>query len=340
MRLISPLPLVLAGLFLAACGEQSTAPSNSLRGDGEGSAISAALGYSVWSLATRVEDTPGADPTFNGSDLDGCPFVSRDAKTFYMASNRPGGLGKIDIWVSTRESVDDPWGAPVNLGEPVNSIEDDFCPTIARDGHLFFFVSSRAGGCGGTDIYTTRLREGGGFEQPQNLGCDVNSSADEASPFPLPERATGPVLYFSSVRPGGFSPEAPGATVGDADLYVSESNGGVFGPAELVPGANSAAQDGQPNVRRDGLELFFFSTRSGTLGMADIYGATRATTLDAWSTPVNLGSNVNSTLADTRPSLSWDGTTLYFGSTRTGGGAEGSTDIYVTTRDKLTGGGN
>ena len=69
--------------------------------------------------------------------------------------------------------------------------------------------------------------------------------------------------------------------------------------------------------------------------MADIYAATRAKTSGTWSAPVNLGSNVNSPLAETRPSLSWDGTTLYFGSTRPGG--EGMIDIYVTTRAKLAG---
>jgi hypothetical protein len=59
-----------------------------------------------------------------------------------------------------------------------------------------------------------------------------------------------------------------------------------------------------------------------------------ASTSGAWSTPLNLGPNVNSTTgAETRPSLSWDGTTLYFGSTRSGG--DGMADHYVTTRDRL-----
>jgi hypothetical protein len=291
--------------------------------------------FGAWSAATRVEAAPGTDPSFNGAALDGCPFISRDGKTFYMASNRAGGLGGIDIWVSTRASVGDPWGAPVNVGEPVNSPANDFCPTVVRDGHDFYFVSNRSGGCGGDDIYATRLRPHG-WDPVQNVGCDLNSAANEASPMPLPESGSGPVLYFSSNRAGGFSADAPGAASGDSDLYVSESHGGVFGAAELVPGANSAAEDGQPNVRRDGLELFFFSTRPGTLGMADIYAATRASTSDAWSTPVNLGPNVNSALgAETRPSLSWDGTTLYFGSTRPGG--EGMADHYVTTRDRLVG---
>jgi hypothetical protein len=288
-----------------------------------GAALAATRDYGSWSQAVRVESIPGTDPSFNGSALDGCPFVSRDGKTFYMASSRPGGLGGIDIWVSRRASADDPWGAPVNAGAPVNSEANDFCPTISRDGHLFYFVSNRAGGCGGDDLYTTRLRPGG-WDPVENLGCEVNSPANEASPFPLPERAEGPVLYFSSTRSGG------------GDLFRSVSHGGVFGAAAALEGVNSpTANDGQPNLRRDGLEIFFFSTRPGGLGAQDLYSATRASVHEPWSTPVNLGQLVNSPAGDTRPSLSWDGTTLYFGSGRPGG--EGDSDHYVTTRTAATG---
>jgi WD40-like Beta Propeller Repeat len=291
--------------------------------------------FSGWSPATRVEAEAGTDPAFNGPGLDGCPFISRDERTFYMASNRPGGLGGIDIWVAHRSSPDDPWGAPENLGAPVNSSANDFCPTIDRNDHTLFFVSNRAGGCGGADIYVTRHRPDG-WDDPRNVGCDVNSSADEASPFPLPEPGSGKVLYFSSVRPGGFAPDAEGATVGDSDVYVSERHDGAYGTSELVPGVNTAFEDGQPNLRRNGREIFFFSNRPGTLGMADIYAATRASTSEPWSQPVNLGPNVNSADgAETRPSLSWDGTTLYFGSTRPGG--EGAADHYVTTRSREAG---
>jgi hypothetical protein len=82
--------------------------------------------------------------------------------------------------------------------------------------------------------------------------------------------------------------------------------------------------------------MFFSSNRSGALGN-DIYAATRASTADEWSTPVNLGAAVNGTTtsSETRPSLSWDGTELYFGSNRPGG--EGDADHYVTRRDALTG---
>lgn len=273
-----------------------------------------------WSTATRVEDAPGTDPAFNGPSLDGCPFVSPDSKTFFMASNRPGGLGGIDIWMSTRASAGDAWGAPVNLGTPVNSSANDFCPTIARDGKTFYFVSNRPGGCGGDDVYTSR-RHPHGWDDPANLGCDTaggpNSSANEAGPFPIAEPHSGPAIYFSSTRSG------------NSDLYRSESHGGAFGPAALIEELSSPAQDGQPNLRRDGLEIFFFSNRPGSLGN-DIYAATRASTAEPWSEPVNLGPAVNSDASDTRPSLSWDGTTLYLGSNRAG--SEGDADTYVTVR--------
>src|SRR5919106_173637 len=145
----------LAVVLVALLGAMTAAP-----------ALAAPSGYGAWSPAVRVEATLGTHPDFNGPALDGCPFTSRDGRTFYMASNRPGGLGGIDIWVATRGRTDEPWGAPVNVGAPVNSSADDFCPTLDRDGHRFFFVSRRtvAASCGGGDIYVTRRRDDGSFE--------------------------------------------------------------------------------------------------------------------------------------------------------------------------------
>jgi len=292
---------------------------------------SAQLGpFGTWSAAVRIEAAwPGADPSFNTPFLDGCPASSRDGTTFFLASNRPGGLGGIDIWVSRRESVDEPWGAPVNVGEPINSASNDFCPMPARDGHEFFFVSNRPGGCGGDDIYVTRFRDDGTIDPPENLGCDVNSAGSEAGPVPITEPGRGRVLYFSSTRAGGFSPEQAGATSGDADLYSSEWTGGSYQAPTLVPGVNSEKDDMQPYVQRDALEVYFSSNRGGN---PDIWMSSRAKARDAWSAPVNLG-NVNSPAGETRPSLSWDGTTLYFGSTR----STGEANIYVSFRDRIGG---
>ena len=95
-----------------------------------------------------------------------------------------------------------------------------------------------------------------------------------------------------------------------------------------MPGVNSAQEDGQPYVQHDALELYFFSTRPGGAGAQDLWVATRARVQDAWGAPVNLGDGINTAAAETRPSLSWDGTTLYFGSTR----GVGDNNVYASVR--------
>ena len=285
-----------------------------------------------WSESVSIEAYgAGAHPDFNlpptpPTGLEGCPFVAKDGRSFFIASDRADGMGGLDIWVSTRGSTDEPWGKPWNPGAPINTAANDFCPTLAQDGHSFFFVSTRAGFCGATpnaDIYAARWNPDGSFGAPVHLGCEVNSAADEHSPFPANLQGTGPVLLYSSARAASAG-DAPG----DHDIYQSpQLRSGTWGAGELVPAVSTTAMDGQPNLSRDGLELYFYSNRTGTLGGNDIYVATRSHVTDEWGEPQNLGPAVNSAAAESRPSLSWDMNTLYFGSTRAG-----SSDIYVTRR--------
>lgn len=313
--------LALTAALTAACSESINAPDDTAALEAPPAALGPFADMAPWSLAVDLEASAfGAHPNFNTEVTEGCPFTSRDGKHLFIASNREGGFGGLDVWVSTRSGPDEPWGEPVNAGPEVNSSAADFCPTLARDGHTFYFVSTRGGedACGGGDIYETRWRAGS-FDPPRNLGCTVNSEYNEFSPFPMPQPGSGPLLYFSSTRGDGVT----------GDIYVSESRGGEFGAPTLVPGINSPADDGHPNVRRDGLEIYFYSAREdlGGLGDADIYVATRASWQDPWSTPVNLGPGINSAARETRPSLAWDGSLLYFGSNR-----NGSSDVFVTTR--------
>lgn len=277
---------------------------------------------SSWGLATSLESIPGSSTEVNAAFLDGCPILSHNSLQLYIASNRPGGLGNLDIWVAERSSHDDGFSTPLNIGAPINSEYNDFCPSPLRDGHGFMFVSNRPGGCGGSDIYLARWHPVNGWEEPVNLGCEVNSSADEAGPVLSFAEPGPPTLYFSSTRAGGL---------GGSDLYMSQMTGAwSFGAAELVPGVNSAYDDMQPSLSRNGQELVFASNRPGSLGF-DIWSATRDSITSLWSDPVNLGSNVNSAGNETRPSLSWDAKMLLFGTTRPG--VEGVSDIYYSTRD-------
>jgi hypothetical protein len=289
----------------------------------------AAVALSAWAAAQKIDEIGGNSTELNTSSLDGCPIQSPDGLSLYMASNRPGGKGGLDIWVATRASTSAPWGAPVNVGEPVNSAADDFCPTpVGKKG--LFFVSREAlpGACGQGDIYYTHRTGAGAWKEPERLLCapaGPNSELDEQGPswVAVNGKLRGrKFLYFSR---SSVTPSVPG------EIYVSErQNGARFGPATPVSELNDAtANDIQPNVRADGLEVVFSSNRAGTLGAQDIWVATRAGLTAPWSAPVNLGSVVNTAAAETRPSLSQNGNQLLFGRAP---GPEGSSDIYVTTR--------
>ena len=275
-------------------------------------AAAAAMSLGPWSAAVGVESIPGTSGNLNTAALEGCPFVAQRGDVLYFASNRAGGLGGLDIWRSHRNKSGG-WGDPVNFTE-VNSSANELCPMAHRNSRTFLFVSARAGGCGGDDLYMTRRHETRGWTAPVNLGCTVNSAANEASPSLLDTE-----LYFSSTRAGGLG-----------DIYVSPFDGLSFGAPSPAAALNSAQDDFRPNLRRDGLEIFFDSNRAGGIGGLDLWSSTRPSLSEPWSSPTNLGAFVNSTVNDLRASLSWDGTTLYFGSIRAGG--EGSQDMYVTTR--------
>jgi OOP family OmpA-OmpF porin len=116
------------------------------------------------------------------------------------------------------------------------------------------------------------------------------------------------------------------------DIYVSQLlPNGSFGPPSLVAELSSPADDLRPSVRFDGLEVFFFSSRPGSLG-SDLWTATRETVFDFWSNIENLGTVVNSSANDIHPSIAPDRRTLYFASSRPGG--FGLQDLYVTTRTR------
>jgi hypothetical protein len=130
------------------------------------------------------------------------------------------------------------------------------------------------------------------------------------------------------------------ATSDPAWLSVLPTNVVNLGEVELRFGELSAPiwaaarpDDGNPNVTRDGLTLYYGSTAPGGSGDLDIWMATRPTRSSPWDTPVNLGGTINSAAADTDARLSPDGLSLYFDSTRMGG--QGDWDIWVATRPSL-----
>jgi hypothetical protein len=286
--------------------------------------------FSDWSAPVNL------GPVINSAANDQHAGISPDNLSLYFASDRAGGSGSSDLWFSRRPNVDAPWPPPQNLGSVINSPAGEFAPAFAAGGHILFFGSERAGGCGGRDLWVSRRqdkRDDLGWEQPVNLGCVLNSSAFDDGPQYFEDEKKGfGTLYFLSERPGG---------VGDRDVWkTSIQSDGSFGFPENVTELNSFALDARAALRRDGLEIFITSQRVGSVPATsgqpslDIWTSDRDSTSDLWSSPRNLAA-LNTDSGEAAPAISWDTTTLYFNSTRAGG--QGGMDLYVSTRQRVRG---
>jgi hypothetical protein len=159
------------------------------------------------------------------------------------------------------------------------------------------------------------------FGQPTNLAALSSAAYEDASSI----TADGLTLFFESDRPDGM---------GLTDIWMSTrpTASSPWGPSvNLGSPVNSAADDGSPRISPDGLSLYFASYREGGSGGGDIWVTTRPTRTDAFGTPVNLGSMVNSTAEDFGPWISADGLCLLFCSIDRPGGLGGG-DIWISTR--------
>lgn len=313
---ISMLPWVISVAVLGACAtEQADLPTD-VPTEVQGNAFA----NSEWSEPVNLGSV------VNTGAVEFNPELSPDELSLYFGSNRPGGAGGFDIWVSRRACVDCPWETPVNLGPTINTSASENGPNLSIDGHLLFFASTRPGGQGGNDIYVSWRADPGddfGWTAPVSLGLDVNTSADEGGPEYLQSAEDGHTNFYFNRRVAG------GAT----DIYAGSvtRDGQTVGPAVLVSELSHLTADDQAvTVRTDGREVLFQSDRPGTLGMFDLWVSTRRSVPDQWSAPVNLGAPMNSTGNDVQPSLSRDGRTLIFASGRPGG--QGQFDIWMSTR--------
>jgi Tol biopolymer transport system component len=284
---------------------------------------------SEWSQPQNL----GAEVNSEYEDL--APHLSSDELALYFASTRPGSMGGEDLWVARRASRHAPWSPPTNLGPTINTGANERSPSLSRNRRLLFFATDRSGGSGGFDIWVSWRPDptvDTGWQPPVNLGTGVNSAATDAGPSFLEGndlrprhmarwRTPIPDLYMSSNRPGG---------VGGLDVYLASVPGGWAGPPALIAELSSAQADLTPTVRRDGREIIFASGRPGTMGAFDLWMSSRHSVHAPWSTPEHLGPLINTESLEVFPSLSFDGNTLLFQSTRPGG--FGGSDLYMSTR--------
>lgn len=276
-----------------------------------------AKNWDDWAPPVSIETLPGSSSVVNTPAVDGCASHSPDGLTLVFNSNRGGNQ---DLYMATRSSTSEGFGTPVRLPEPVNGTSNEACPTIAN-GHRLYFSSDRDDPS--YDIYVSK-KGPNGWSDPENLGPGINTPGwlDESAAF-YEDSSGNQVMLFSSRQSGGG---------GDGNIYESVNGG----PKSLVAGGpNSSASDNRPSVTRDGLTIFFDSTRSGGLGGPDLYYATRTNTSEPFGTAIHLQS-LSSPVFDARAAISKDGSFLTFSSQRPGGESP-APDMYYTTREKITG---
>ena len=292
-----------------------------------GSARAGGFGdHDLWMATRATLDEPfglavNLGPQINTPAGEVSPDLSTDGLTLLFASLRVGGLGNIDLWMSTRNSSDGPWTEAVNVGSPINSVYDDGFPCLSADGLELYFSDTpdrdfhRPGGMGGTDIWVSKRSSAGeAWGQPMNLGNAVNSSTYEAGPSLSPD---GLRLFFGSYRSGTM------------DLWMSvrsTRHEPWQTPTGLGRGASSSAFDDNPFLMADGVTVLFQSQRQGGSGSWDI-----------WSVQVPellLGASAKLPFShpapDWGPDVSADDQTLLFTSVRPGG--PGAGDLWRITR--------
>lgn len=123
------------------------------------------------------------------------PSLTADGSVLYFASDRPGGLGKSDIWKSVKNAKG-LWEEPVNLGEGINTAEDENAPFIHANGRTLFYASKGWPGMGGFDIFLVNFPDEI-REKPVNLGYPINNSADQVGLFIT---ADGETAYYTEDR--------------------------------------------------------------------------------------------------------------------------------------------
>ncbi len=158
--------------------------------------------------------------SFSGRYGDMEPCFSADGLKLYFVSNRPNTMqetteSNYDIWYVERKSINEAWGAPVNMGFPVNTGDNEFYPNVAKSGNLYFTCDGR-GSKGKDDIFMCEFRNGKYLER-ESLSDSINSEGMEFNAFVAPDESY--LIYTCYNKKGDF---------GSGDLYISRKEKGVW----------------------------------------------------------------------------------------------------------------
>lgn len=182
--------------------------------------VRSAPSFNHWTiLVSRFGNGKWSEPEvafFSGQYSDADPFITPDGSRFYFISDRPvAGEAKsdTDIWMMNKTA--NGWSEPKNLGAPVNSETNEWYPTVAANGTIYF-GSERAGGKGGSDLYRCRLTNGK-YEAAENLGDMINTASNKFEGFIAPDENY--LIFVAAGHPEGR---------GGLDLYFTYQRDGKW----------------------------------------------------------------------------------------------------------------
>lgn len=204
-------------------------------------------------LGYNISDSLFFDVPVNTFFNEGTPSITADGKFLYFSSNHPNGLGSHDIYVIRRD--ENGWGEPINLGEPINTMNWESQTSISADGKTLYFASNRPGGKGGSDIYRANLLRWTTdgfpvFSTPVNLS--INTSDEEMAPHIYADNKT--LFYSSNGLPG----------MGGMDIYKTVLRNGSFSiPENLGFPINSNKEELGISLSQNGGIVLFCSDREG-----------------------------------------------------------------------------
>ncbi len=202
-----------------------------------------------WSNAVNISNN------INTPEHEASIGLSIDGKQLLIYKSDNNG----DIFLS--ELKKGVWTIPVALGKNINTRERETHASLSVSGNELYFISSRKGGYGGTDIYVSRKQKDGTWGVAENLGPNINTSKNEEGSFIHADDST---LFFSSKGHQGM---------GKFDLFVSMKNslGGWFPPTNIGYPINSSDDDLFLSISPSGKFAFYSSNQKGTIGNTNIY---------------------------------------------------------------------
>ncbi len=206
-------------------------------------------------------------PVINTANNERCPYVTPDERALIFVSDRPGGKGAGDFYISYRHDKKDPfgWGPPRNITEINNEYEVFAMWGYEENSMLKLYFGSRPAAASVADIYSTTMANDGTFSPPAAV-TELNTEHHESYPV---VRKDGLEMFLNSNRPG---------TYGGSDLWVSvrQKTSDPWGdPVNLGPLVNSANDESRAAVSWDGSTIIFISNRPGGAGGWDMYTSER-----------------------------------------------------------------